>query len=59
MKKELKVYLEDSDYKKLLLKAEAVGFSGRGAISHYISKIARESIAFIPSDVEVVLKLKV
>jgi len=51
-KKTYKIYLNDEDYKKLQFKA---GF-GRGAVSHYIEKIARESIVFLDDNTKTMLK---
>lgn len=56
MKKTIKIYLEEEDEKKLKLKAEALGFTGKGAISHYIEKISREPVAFLDENVKAVLK---
>jgi len=58
LKKEIKIWLEDGDLKKLKAKAEDSGFEGRGAISHYVRKIAAEPIVFISKDIEVILKLR-
>ena len=58
MKKEIKIWLEEIDIRKLKSKAHELGFEGKGFLSHYITKIARESIAFIPRDVEVVLRAR-
>jgi len=56
MKKIIKVYIEADDYSQLVKKAEASGFRGRGAVSHYISKISREPICFLSEDVRNLLK---
>lgn len=52
MKKTIKIYLELEDFKKLQEKAG----NGRGSISAYISKVAREPIAFLDSNVRALLK---
>lgn len=51
MKKPYKIYLAPEDYKKLLAKAGAAGFSGRGAASNYIVKIIKTPIAFLDENV--------
>lgn len=58
MKKEIKVWLEPEDIKRLKQKAEEMGFEGKGATSHYIQKICREPIVFIPKDIRVAFELK-
>ena len=58
MKKEIKIWLESSELERLKQKASDCGFSGKGYLSHYISKIANESIAFIPQNVRVVLEAR-
>ena len=57
MKKEFKVWLEPEDYEKLRSKAEEMGFVGRGAVSHYVEKICKESICFLDSNVREVLRV--
>lgn len=47
MKHTIKIYIEDKDAKRLLSKAHQSGYNSRGAISKYISKVARENIIFI------------
>jgi hypothetical protein len=56
MKKEIKVYLEPETIAKLKLKAEELGFTGRGAISHYIEKISLEPVVFLDSNVKSILE---
>lgn len=55
-KKPLKIYIEESDEHKLKIKAEQLGFIGRGSLSRYISKVAREPICFIDENVRAMLK---
>ena len=50
MKQTIKLYLETKDVDRLKQKANACGFNGRGCLSYYISKIARESIVFLDKD---------
>lgn len=58
MKKEIKIWLEEAELKRLKQKALDSGFVGKGFLSHYISKISNESIAFIPPNVRVILEAK-
>jgi len=57
MKQSIKIYLEEEDYKKLKTKAEALGFIGKGSVSHYIEKIAREPVVFIDENSKAIFKL--
>lgn len=57
MKKQYKVYLTVEDYNKLLLKASELGFSGRGAISSFLSKLSQSDFAFLDSNLKKVLGL--
>jgi len=52
-----KFYLEPEDFAKLKSKAESSGFSGRGAISHFLAKVAREELAFLDNNLKSVLSL--
>jgi len=54
MKKSIKVYLSPEATKNLKQKAEAL-FSGRGAVSHYIEKIATEPVCFMDANVKTIL----
>jgi hypothetical protein len=56
MKKEYKIYLEESDYRKLKEKALSL-FTGRGALSHYIEKVSQEDIIFLDSNIKKTLSL--
>jgi len=56
MKQTIKIYLEPEDLKKLIKKANESGFSGRGALSYYIEKIAKEPIAFLDENVKALLR---
>ena len=58
VKKSITIWLEPKDIQNLKQKSEDSGFSGRGAISHYVEKISQESVCFIPKNVRVVLELK-
>jgi hypothetical protein len=51
MKRTIKIYLEPEDITKLKAKAG----TGRGAISEYIRKIAREPIVFLDSNAKELL----
>lgn len=56
IKKRVEIWLESEDVKRIILKAKECGFEGKGAISRYIEKIAREPICFIGQDVRSILK---
>lgn len=56
-KKEVKIYLEDDDKKKLLQKSIESGFLGRGCITKFIEKIAREDICFLDKNLRKMLKV--
>ena len=55
MKQSIKIYLEPEDLKKLKQKAEALGYTGKGGLSHYIEKVAREDVCFMDSNVKTIL----
>ena len=55
-KHEYKLYIDDDDIERLKEKAKGVGLEGRGAISHYIIKVAREPVAFLDDNLIAVLK---
>lgn len=46
MKKEYKIFLSTEDYNRLLAKAHEAGYSGKGGLSHFLSKLANEIIIF-------------
>jgi len=52
MKKEVKIYLEDSEEKALLKKAEEKGFVGRGALSHFMQMLASQPIVFLDKNLK-------
>ena len=56
MKKEIKIWLEPEELKRLKQKSLDAGFVGKGSLSHYLGKIANESICFISPGVRVVLE---
>lgn len=56
-KKAIRIYLFPSDEKRLREKALNSGYEGRGALSHYLEKLAREDIVFLSTDVKTILKL--
>ena len=55
MKQEIKIYLEREDLEKLKSKALSSGYSGKGFLSHYLSKVANSEIAFLDSNVRAIL----
>ncbi len=56
MKHTYKIYLEPEDHRKLLLKANEAGYAGRGCISHFLTKLAREPILFLDENVKTMIK---
>lgn len=58
MKKQIRLWLEENEIRKLKIKANQLGFKERGALSHYVSKIANESVIFIEPNIKVILELK-
>jgi len=57
MKQAKKFYLEEKDLESLKEKAKNQGFKGRGMLSKYIRKVARENIVFLDQNTKSVLKL--
>jgi len=55
MKTTIKIYLEPEDLAKLIRKAQEAGFCGRGSLSRYIEKLAREPICFLDSNLKTLL----
>jgi len=56
MKQPVKIYLNSDTKKKLLQKVNETGFSGRGALTKFIEKIAAEDICFLDENVRKILK---
>ena len=56
VKKTIKIYLEEVDEKAFKQKAETTGFTGRGAISHFIEKICKEPILFLDENTKLMLR---
>lgn len=50
MKISKKIFLESEDWKRLKDKAEVLNFLGKGSLSHYLEKIAREEIIFFDTN---------
>lgn len=57
MKQPVKIYLDSETKKKLMQKASETGFSGRGAITKFIEKIASEDICFLDENLRKMLKV--
>ena len=57
MKQPIKIYLDSETRKKLLEKASDTGFSGRGAMTKFIEKIAAEDICFLDENLRKMLKV--
>jgi len=55
MKQPIKVYLDSETQKKLLKKASETGFTGRGALTKFIEKIAAEDICFLDDNLRKML----
>lgn len=56
MKKGFKVYLEQDTFDKLKSKAQQMGFKGRGGLSHFLEKIALESLCFLDDNLKLFLQ---
>lgn len=56
MKKELKVYLENSEVKELERKANEVSISGRGWLSNFLRMLAKEDIVFLNDNVKKLMR---
>ena len=56
MKQPIKIYLDSETQKKLLKKASETGFTGRGALTKFIEKIAVEDICFLDDNLRKMLK---
>jgi len=57
MKQTIKIYLTPEEKKQLESKAIQCGFTGRGSVSHFISKIANEDICFLDQNLKKMLKI--
>ncbi len=57
MKQPVKIYLDSDTKRKLLQKVDETGFSGRGALTKFIEKIAAEDICFLDENVRKMLKV--
>lgn len=51
MKQPLKLYLTPVVIARLYSKAKSCGETGRGCLSHYITRIANEPVAFLSDDI--------
>lgn len=57
MKKAVKIYLDSETKKKLMQKARETGFTGRGALTRFVEKIAAEDICFLDDNLRKMLKV--
>ncbi len=57
MKQPIKIYLDSETKKELIKKANETGFYGRGALTKFIEKIAREDICFLDKNLRKMLKV--
>ena len=55
-KQAYKIYLEDSDYRKLIIKAGETGFSGRGSVSHFLKFLANNEVIFLDENCKKMLR---
>ena len=55
MIKELRLWLDENDIKRLKMKAEALNFIGKANIRKYLEKIAREEIVFLDSNAKALM----
>lgn len=53
----LRVYLDVEDIKRLKDKSEQIGFSGRGKLSRFLEKVAREPLFFLDKNLSEFLKV--
>ncbi len=56
MKQPIKIYLDSETKRKLMQKADETGFTGRGAITKFIEKIAAEDVCFLDDNLKKMLK---
>lgn len=52
-----KIYLEKSDYERLLAKALEAGFTGRGRLSHFLSMLSHQIIIFGDANLKQILNM--
>lgn len=57
MKQAIKIYLEPEIKRKLIVKAEELGFIGRGNLNKLIEKIALEPVVFIDGNLKKMLSV--
>jgi len=57
MKQPIKIYLDSETKRKLMQKADETGFSGRGALTKFIEKIAIEDICFLDDNLRKMLRI--
>jgi hypothetical protein len=56
MKNTKKVYLDNETLNRLKNQAEALGFVGRGWLTHYLEKLSKEDIVFLDQNVRKILR---
>ncbi len=56
VKKEFKFWVEQKDYKKLLDKARELGFTGKGALSHFFEYIANQPMIIVDENIKTALR---
>ena len=56
MKQSYKFYIEKEDHKKLISKAKEMSYEGRGALSKFLTFIARNPIILMDQNTKTMLK---
>lgn len=56
MKHQYKIYISSEDYQKLQEKAKEMGFSSRGGVSHFLSKLANQPLILLDENIKSLLK---
>jgi hypothetical protein len=57
MKEPVKIYLDLETKRKFIKKANETGFSGRGALTKFVEKIAEEDICFLDENLRKMLEV--
>jgi len=53
----IRVYLEHSDYKRLLNTIKSSNYSGRGALSLFLQDISKGDLILVPKNIKEIFKL--
>lgn len=57
MKQKYRIYIEPEDYRKLIHKAELMGYTGKGKLSYFLSRVAREPLIFADDNLKAFLEM--